>query len=226
MSEAPFIEITRAGQRFKVVNTPGAASWDFWGFYSGSQWEPTTIGEADRILKPGDLLIDIGAWIGPLTLWEASRGVRVLALEPDPIAAADLRFNILANNLHGLVSVEEVAVTDKVGTAKLQMNLGGADSQSSIMRTDMVDSVEVATTTLTELLGIYAPDLVKMDIEGGESIVLPRDGHLLRETGIPLLLALHPQWYAEGSSEAMEEELSHWNMKDLYNNMWLCQAKA
>lgn len=213
----------RTGVSFKVVETSGTKSWNFWDFYAGGQWETTTIAEADRLLNKGDLLFDIGAWVGPLTLWEAFRGVKVVAIEPDPGAFEALKQNVSVNGFNELVQLEQLAVTNRLGTMHLWQNEISGDSQSSLTRNNMAKSVLVYCDTLGYLLEKYgSPKLIKMDIEGGESLVLPEYGPLLRAAGIPLLLALHPNWYASNTSEAVEEELSHWKMKDLYNSMYLC----
>lgn len=225
-SKLVYLRFEFGGKSFKVVDSPGAKSWNFWDFYSGGQWETTTIAEADRLLRPGDYLFDIGAWLGPLTLWEAKRGVRVLAVEPDPAAFADLKDNVLANQLEDLVTLEQLAVYDKITEVPLFQTPVGADSQSSLIRADLGQDVFVKTCTLSYLILKHGtPDVVKIDIEGGESIVFPEAGPTLREMNIPVLLALHPHWYAPGTADKMEEELSHWGIKDLRNSMYLCTPK-
>jgi len=216
-------------QKFTVEDTEATKTddWDFWSFYAGGQWETTTVAAADKLLKGGDLLFDIGAWVGPLTLWEASRGVKVIAVEPDPIAFELLRRNVIINGFENLVTFVHKAVTngesDKV---ILNFRGSGGDAWSSIIpREDLPGSVEVETITIPEMFKIYGhPKVIKMDIEGGESLVIPAVGEFLRKNRIPLLLATHGQWYAEGSEKGMEDELSKWNITDLHNQMWLCKS--
>lgn len=211
------------GIKFKVVDTPGTLSWGFWDFFASGQWEPTTLEAADRLLKPGDLLLDIGAWVGPLTLWEVSRAVNVVAVEPDPEAFEALKQNVAANGFDNQVRFEQIAITDHFGSMHLWQNDVTGDSQSSLTRNDMPKSVVVQCDTLGYLLEKYGtPNVIKMDIEGGESLVLPEYGPLLRKWGVPILLALHSNWYAPGTTDAVEKELSHWNMEDLRNSMYLC----
>lgn len=215
-----------SGKILHVAEIPGTASWNFWDFYAGGQWETTTIEEADKLLQPNDLMFDIGAWVGPLTLWEADRAVAVVAVEPDAEAFQALQYNVGMNGLGWLVKMENMAISNHVGMVKLGLQEIGGDSQSSITRADMPRFASVRSNTLGWLLKKHGtPKVIKMDIEGGESLVIPEYGRTLRQLGIPLLLALHPNWYEPGTSKAMEEELSHWEIKDLYNSMYLCQPR-
>src|SRR5262245_51934695 len=65
--------------------------WDnFWKLYKSGVWEPGTKAFMKRFLKPGDLFVDIGAWIGPTALWAVECGAHVIAIEPDPVALDEL----------------------------------------------------------------------------------------------------------------------------------------
>jgi FkbM family methyltransferase len=207
----------------EATNTP---EFDFWGWYSSGRWETTTIEEADKLLHRGDLLFDIGAWVGPLTLWEAARGVEVIAVEPDPVAFDLLTQHVIINGFKDLVTLVEKAVTDDSAlTVVLNIKESGGNAYSSIIKREELQSrAIVETVTIYELIREYGkPTAIKMDIEGGESIVLPFSGPLLRKLKIPLLLATHAQWYLPGTEQAMADELAQWKIKDLRNQMWLCK---
>ena len=60
-------------------------------------WEADTFEFVRRNVTPGGLMLDIGAWIGPIGLYAASLGARVIALEPDPVSIASLRENARLN---------------------------------------------------------------------------------------------------------------------------------
>lgn len=219
-------------RNFAVWDTEGTHpddSWDFWSFFESGQWEHTTINTADRLLKPGDLMFDIGAWVGPLTLWEASRGVRVLAVEPDPLAYDLLVEHVALNGYKSLVTPIQMAVTDGAEpTTVLHMQGFGGNAYSSITRKEFEPgvgkaAVVSAAASIEQLCEIYGfPKVVKIDIEGGESLVMPQAGPFLRQHRIHVLLAQHYHWYAPGTHDAMAAELANWKIQDLYNDMfWL-----
>lgn len=212
------------GVRFKVLRSVGD-DWGFWKFYASGQWETTTVEEADRLLKPGSLLFDIGAWLGPLTLWEAKRGVTVVACEPDLVAFHDLVENCIANDVVDKVAVYQVAVSDRPGEATLNLDMaGGGDAHSSMLRQDLNGSITVKTTTIDFLMQAYGqPDVIKIDVEGAEALIMPAAGPRLRHLGIPVLLATHEQWMTVEQLVALRDEMAHWRVKDLRNQMWLLE---
>ncbi len=193
---------------FQVVNKT-YNDWDFWRAFSEGTWEPKTLAEIDKI-EPGSLLFDIGAWIGPISMWAARRGVRCIAVEPDPIAYEDLLENIALNNLQEWITPVQAAVTLHNGT--VMMGMDGGLSSSSMTRIGIgLDDTYVTARTLLSLTDEYGwPDIVKMVIEGGESMLLPIYGPLLRQHGIPMILSLHPHWYVLGLAGKLTAELANW----------------
>lgn len=214
------------GLTFRVEESPGTA-WGFWDFWAGGQWETTTIGAMERLLRPDGLLLDIGAWVGPLTLWAAKKiGARVVAVEPDPEGFRQLSANVRASGVDALVTLLQVAIAPTDGSVVLHMTPDGGDAYSSMTpRALLSRNVIVKGRTLRSLINAFQPTLIKMDIEGGEAVILPVDGPYLRIHRLPLLLALHPEWYEAGAEPALMAELDHWHMEDLHNQMYLCTPK-
>jgi FkbM family methyltransferase len=156
----------------------------FWQVaYPSGKWEPGTQRLLEEILHPGDLFVDIGAWIGPVTLWAVECGSQVIAVEPDPVALPELR-RVTPES----VEIWEGAVAVQPGTAKLTApgKLGISGS-----RLAAEGEVEVRTWTLPEILADRKPALVKIDIEGYEIDLLPKVAPYLAELGVPLQVALH-----------------------------------
>jgi FkbM family methyltransferase len=126
----------------------------------------------------GDVVVDIGANVGALTVFAGVRGARVLAVEPSPENLVALRRNIARNGL-GDVAVAEVAVADADGTRTLYFDaLAGADRifETGLGGVDPRGSVEVETVTLETLLarhGVDRVDFLKIDCEGAEGLILP-----------------------------------------------------
>ena len=63
----------------------------FWNKVEAGLWEPETLALIDQQITPGTTFLDLGAWVGPTALYAAARGARVIALEADPVALAQLR---------------------------------------------------------------------------------------------------------------------------------------
>jgi FkbM family methyltransferase len=88
-------------------------------------YEPPTRNLLERILRPGDLFIDVGAHWGFFTLQAATHpaaNVAVIAFEPDPTNAGILLKNIDNNRLRENVSVVCAACGDNFDLAPLVTN--------------------------------------------------------------------------------------------------------
>ena len=88
-------------------------------------YEPPTRNLLERIFRPGDLFIDVGAHWGFFTLQAATHpagDVAVIAFEPDPTNAGILLKNIDNNRLREKVSVVCAACGDDFDLAPLVTN--------------------------------------------------------------------------------------------------------
>lgn len=170
----------------------------FWTRYEAGQWEGHTKALVDEILNPGDLFVDIGAWIGPVSLWALEREANVIAVEPDPMALPELRRRVPPS-----VEIWEGAVDISPGTATLKgAGRGDRGFGLSMSRIDKSGNIQVRTWTLPEILAGRKPALVKVDVEGYEITLLPKIAPYLAKMGVPLQVALHgvlPEldWFAD-----------------------------
>jgi FkbM family methyltransferase len=124
-------------------------------------------------VKKGDVVLDLGANVGFLTLVAAAltgHTGRVVSYEPFPATAAALRANVSANQLP-FVDVVEAAVADEAGSQRLHLN--SSDQDASLIGDGNV-GVDVDVVTIdSEMrrLGL-TPNVVKIDVEGAELAVI------------------------------------------------------
>ena len=88
-------------------------------------YEPPTRDLLERVLRPGDLFVDVGAHWGFFSLLAASHpagGIEVVAFEPDLINATVLTENVGRNRLTGAVTVVCAACGNKNELAPLVLN--------------------------------------------------------------------------------------------------------
>jgi FkbM family methyltransferase len=139
-------------------------------------YERDTVAVCRHLIRPGAVVVDIGAHVGYFTLLFSSlvgpRG-RVLAFEPDPQNVEILRRNV-ARRGAGNVEVVGQAVSDFDGRAKLYRTpLSMGHSLHSVKQN--LDQVIVDVGTLDGVLerrGIETLRFVKIDVEGAEPDVL------------------------------------------------------
>lgn len=192
------------GARFTVADDKPT----FWDRVEAGAWEPGTLAALDRLVGPGTTLLDIGAWVGPVSLYAAARGAGVIAFEPDPAALAGLAANLAANpDLAGRIRVIEGALSAEAGSVRLGARRKPGDSMSSVLLGLSPTWWEARAVTPGELDGIVGPaaDLVvKIDIEGGEYGLLPALAPFLDRRRPAVLLSLHPAILRESGGGDVE----------------------
>jgi FkbM family methyltransferase len=166
----------------------------FWEHIASGHWEEDTFNLLDHYVKESDIVMDVGSWAGPLSLYLAHIAKQVYALEPDPGIFHQLENNIALNpKLASRVQADKLALFHKSTRHRLYAREAYSQSSTSLLERsyDRLSSEFCQTITLEEYAekyGIERLDFIKMDIEGGEFEVLPHLGPSLEKLGKPSLL--------------------------------------
>lgn len=135
----------------------------------------------------GQVVLDVGAYIGDSTLAFAARGARVHAFEPVPLLQAFLEKNVTANRFEDRVTLHRVGLSDREEVVTVSVNLAGlagATVQPVEARPRARATLRVQELKMVDALaylgerGIRSADIIKLDCEGCEYRLL-RDGALL-----------------------------------------------
>ena len=191
--------VTVGGRTFNVVAGRHDNFWDT----CEDAWEETTFDVLSSHLAAGTTFVDVGAWIGPMTLVAAACGAHVIAYEPDPGAADELAENVAANPSFD-VEVRRVALWTSTGHRSLRGGpVGLGESMSSFSgRAGRVGSTTVATIDGRDAATSWPPDAVaKIDVEGTEYRLVPR----LRS-----FLAASPTIVLSVHAYDIRASLAHW----------------
>lgn len=168
----------------------------FWDKVAAGAWEPGTLGVVAAHVEPGTLFLDLGAWVGPLSLHAAALGARVIAVEADPRALDQLRCNLAVNpELAARITVVPRAVSSDRNAVRMGARRRPGDSMSSVLLADAATSWSADAVTPDELAGMVGEGerlVVKLDVEGGEYALLPSLTGLLSRPDAVLLVSLHP----------------------------------
>jgi FkbM family methyltransferase len=117
------------------------------------------------IVRPHDLVFDLGASVGSFSLAAAARGARVVAVEASPRRVDHLRLSAAVNGSNSLTIVP-AAIGQKVGTARYLTRRG---DRRVVEGSSSNDLVEIDATTVADLVARHGrPDLVRVRTPGWE----------------------------------------------------------
>lgn len=164
-------------------------------------YEPELAEAVREFVRPGNTVYDVGANIGyvSLLLAHAAGPVgQVYAFEALPANAERIRRNIALNGFEQRIHLVPQAVADKSGelTFYVHASVGMGKLAGSAGRREEQYQAEITVPTLALDEFVYQqgnppPQVVKMDIEGGEVLALPGMKRILAEHHPLLLLELH-----------------------------------
>ena len=169
-----------------LVSGPNRAGYGGRGaFIFGDDIEPE-FAALDKILRRGDVLIDVGANSGVYTL----KGARlvggdgaVLSLEPNPDLLRVLKRNTGRNRLNN-VRLRGLAAAEECREFRFFEIDNKPNSFSLVSRGDGTASFSVLAVDLDSLVrweGIRRVDVIKIDAEGAEDRVLAGASAIIRE---------------------------------------------
>ncbi len=181
---------------------------DYWlGTY-----EPELQSALHKLIPPEAVIYDVGANIGYVSLLlakAAGEGGRVYAFEALPANVERLRRNVELNPIGARVQVVARAVTGAAGPVRFLVHASGGMGKAagSAGRDDpYLAELTVDGISLDEF--VYSgrnppPNVVKMDIEGGEVMALPGMRHVLAEARPLMLMELHGPESARAAWETL-----------------------
>jgi FkbM family methyltransferase len=151
--------------------------------------DPSLLRLAAELVRPGDVIWDIGANLGLFSFAAAAaagpRGY-VLAVEPDAMLVGLLRRSTAANQRQALVDVLPVAVAGDLGVGRFHIarrnrSTNYLDGYGTAQTGGIRSTQLVPTVTLNWLATQFpSPNLVKIDVEEAESMVLAGGSDVLR----------------------------------------------
>jgi len=161
-------------------------------------------------IRPGDVVLDIGANQGFFTCYAAQKGAKVYAFEPVPELYERLLLNVEQNGFADRVTAVQCAVSDTDAATEIALSDSLGGGQSTIVpefakHADVVVSARVLVQckTLAQILedfSIQSVRLCKIDAEGAE---------------LKILRALQPCHLPRFQSFAMEYHIPAYDLRVL-----------
>lgn len=199
------VETRRSGIAWSLDLSEGI---DF-SIYLLGGFEPATLKQYESLVRPGDVVLDIGANVGshtlPLARLVGETG-RVIAYEPTAFAFAKLRRNLALNPelSKRVVACQMMLVAS--ATAELPESLYSSwplEASPDLHGTHqgrLMQTKGAGKTTLDDSLqsnGIKRVDFVKLDVDGHELDVLAGARATLMAHRPPILMEFAPYLYQE-----------------------------
>jgi FkbM family methyltransferase len=164
-------------------------------------------------LRPDDIVWDIGASVGLLSVHAAGVAKTVISFEPDPATFRRLGQNVRLNGLSDRVDCRMEALGDRSGEVALRTDGLDGNAPSVVDLGRHAGSTTARMETIDRLIdaGVPAPTVLKIDVEGAELLVLRGAGQLLSSPIAPrmIFLEVHPAFLPTfgASAESVDEEL-------------------
>jgi FkbM family methyltransferase len=173
--------------------------------------EPGTTSVFRSLVKPGMVVVDVGANIGMYTLHAArllgGQG-KVYSFEPTPLTFEILKDNVQVNGFLelGVIELRQAAVTDKAGIAKLAIFSNNSGHNTLFWGAEHGQWTEVRTVSLDQVLkALTHVDVVKIDAEGAEPLILRgMKETIARNPDIHILLEFAPEHLRRAGVEPAE----------------------
>ena len=208
------IAVVAAGVSLKVHPSLITVDW--------STYEERPLREFSSRIEPGDIVYDIGAFIGIYTLVAAKKcrpQGKVVAFEPHPQAMRMLKESLVWNNVQDRVLAREIAVGSKAGKEIFYM--ADLSSQASSLFDVSAGSksslIPVTTLDLESDALKLRPTYLKIHAEGGELEVLKGAERVITEYSPKIFVSVHEQ-YADKTG-ASREVITAW----LGNKGYTCE---
>ena len=180
----------------------GSVACKFYTPNDATRWRATTLLKKEPVttqwvnsIKPGEVMFDIGANVGGYSVLAATRGVDVIAFEPEAENYALLVRNMVLNGVQPKAFCLALSDKRQIGVLRLSTAGAGSSCHSFGMKTDLgMDGLKGPQQgcygiTLDELVeaGLPAPDHVKLDVDGFEPRVVEGAAKVL-SNGVKSLL--------------------------------------
>jgi FkbM family methyltransferase len=160
------------------------------------------------VVRPGDRVLELGAGLGIVGAVVARNAspAEVRSYEANPALIPHIRALYALNGLEDIISVRnEVLVGGPDRPPSLPFHIAGSFLGSSLTPGEnRLDTIEVPTADLAAVMAGFRPDVLIIDIEGGEQEILRH----IDLTGLrAVVIEFHPRAYGYEAMWACKDNL-------------------
>ncbi len=183
-----------------------------WSRYFESNYEAENIAFLKEHVKPGQVVLDIGAHLGLMTVISSqlsAPGGKVYAFEPSPSTFGLLQQVLALNSGYANVVPVHMAISNTSGSIRFYLSSDlGSNSNSLVEKHHLKrEAIDVNCTTIDAFAkkeAIALIHLLKIDAEGSELQVLQGAKEVLQNHRPKVILAIHPRLIRNNANEPKE----------------------
>lgn len=181
------------------------------------EWKQDTFAVFDNISNNNDceIAIDLGAWIGTMSIFLAKKFKHVIAIECDKESLFDLENNLILNDISNVTIIDrpisnlstEVIIGPRCVNGWNELNLStSCIKKNRTTRHDyMVKSITFKNMIYdyyikNKCICNYKINFIKCDIEGAEEYILEEILHYGLQNNIKSYISFHLDWWDDGSN--------------------------
>jgi FkbM family methyltransferase len=159
-------------------------------------YEPVLSRKVLNIINDGDVVFDVGSWIGYYTLLAARKAETVISIEPDNINYDRLKKNVQLNDFSNVTALN-LAVGDKRSESVLVKGLGSSTNKIDPQGFGEIVKIETLDNIIDELK-INEINVLIIDVEGYEYFALKGLIRSLSKKAIKnIFCEVHPEYLRE-----------------------------
>lgn len=194
-----------------------------WWLKHYDNWENETFYVLDKFLDTDKNFLDIGSWMGPLTLYALKKSSHVYAVECDRDSIFEIIVNVSINHDGDRFSLINKAIYEKDEEklyfgpnmhVNLWDELNMSTSQIRTEETVFPDPKKeylVETITLKALIHKYSIEnlsLIKIDIEGAEEYILNEAIDYVISENVSSFISFHIPWWEKYTLDQFAGDIS------------------
>jgi FkbM family methyltransferase len=142
-----------------------------------------------HVLNEDDLFVDVGANVGVYTVLASGvKGCRSISCEPVPGTFIHLLNNIAINQIGNKVKALNIGLSDKSGFLHFTKNYNSALNHVQLGEEGGQDNIKVEVDSLNHLLEKENPIILKIDVEGFETMVINGAKDVLKKESLKAII--------------------------------------
>jgi FkbM family methyltransferase len=193
--------------------------------FSSENWERETFDIFNKVKDKNKIAVDIGGWMGSTCIWLSKNFESVIVVESDKNALIAMENNLKRNSCENVTIIDRAIYNEDDVEVYFGINeitgTGLGDSMSQIKNfSGNSNDYRTKTITLKNIVENYGKEKIsflKIDIEGGEEMILHDIFEIGEKYNLKFWVSFHYPWWKDKNIERFSYLLDH-SVKIYFND--------